>query len=205
MFLLAFTLAFALAAGNVWADSVTGLTTFTSGTKAYADSVNANFSEIENSVNDNYSKLQNTKILPDGVSTILSGIVSIPKGVDTTFVASTWFHIYLSGCSGSNVRMGFYAYELELGNNLNTVHTWSYSDLAMPVANVNSTVVGRASFSKAPTNFDDDALLRFAIRRDGASANDTCSSDATLLGVKIEFWVTGIGQLSVWVPPSDLD
>lgn len=56
-FLLTFTFVLALAAGNARADAVTGLTTFTSGTPAYADSVNANFSEIDNSVDDNDARI----------------------------------------------------------------------------------------------------------------------------------------------------
>jgi len=66
MFLLTLTLILALA-GNAWADAVVGLTTFTSGTPAIADSVNANFSEIVNSVDDNHSKITTLESTMPGV------------------------------------------------------------------------------------------------------------------------------------------
>jgi hypothetical protein len=46
----------------VMADSVTGLTTFTGGSPAYADSINANFGEIADSVDDNDARI--TSMMP---------------------------------------------------------------------------------------------------------------------------------------------
>ena len=57
LFLLTLTLVLALAAGSAWADAVTGLTNFTSGTPAIANSVNANFAEVANSVDDNDTRV----------------------------------------------------------------------------------------------------------------------------------------------------
>ncbi len=59
MFLLTLTLVLTLAAGSAWADAVTGLTTFTSGTPAVADEVNANFAEVADSVDDNNTRITN--------------------------------------------------------------------------------------------------------------------------------------------------
>ena len=56
-FLLTLTLVLALAVGSAWADAVTGLTTFTSGTPAIAASVNSNFAEIDDSVDDNDTRI----------------------------------------------------------------------------------------------------------------------------------------------------
>ena len=57
LFLLTLTLVLALATGSAWADAVTGLTTFSSGTPAIANSVNANFAEVQDSVDDNDTRI----------------------------------------------------------------------------------------------------------------------------------------------------
>lgn len=76
MFLLTLTLILALA-GSAWADAVVGLTTFTSGTPAIADSVNANFSEIINSVDDNHSRITTLESTMPGVMNALMRIARI--------------------------------------------------------------------------------------------------------------------------------
>lgn len=77
-FLLTLTLVLALAAGTAWADAVVGLTTFTSGTPAIAASVNANFSEIQNSVDDNDTRITSLEDTTPGTASAFFAATSYP-------------------------------------------------------------------------------------------------------------------------------
>lgn len=87
LFLLTLVLVLALAAGIAWADQVTGLTTFTANTTAYASEVNANFEEVRLSVNDNDARMPGlasiaswpSVTLGTSTSSVMSRAITIPS------------------------------------------------------------------------------------------------------------------------------
>jgi hypothetical protein len=207
VFLMTFSIVLVLAAGSVWADEVTGLNTFVADTPAVAAEVNANFAEVQDSVNDNDSRISVRetvyRTLPEGEVSSFYGRVPIPQSLDTT--ASTTISIYISGCDGLNVRMGYAIGEIQVGWNGLILLLPAYQNVPMASSMLIGFPLNRASWSISSAAFNTDSILAIYSYRDGTDdVNDTCTSDATLYGVKVDFPLTSGGFQSSWLPPSEL-
>jgi hypothetical protein len=135
-FLLLPILIVALATGTSRADQVTGLNTFTAGTTAVADEVNANFSEVKDSVDDNYSRINIVTSTANDNDTRISAVEDAYMGTlymtlgAPAFVSLGDYNHYLSEyviwlASGTSTTYYFYTdIQLPQGAQVNSFSVW---------------------------------------------------------------------------------
>jgi len=205
--ILVFMAAITLSAGSVLADQVTGLTTFTKGTPAIAASVNANFSEIQDSVNDNYTKISSPSLMPDGVTTVLQVMVPVPPDVEPSVGILDW-RIYLSGCGNTAVRIGHTYTEIVAGvSNSGLSSPGSFANIDMPPAAAGTfaveSVAGNFMVGLLGYEFNPPSMFAMAFAREGSHVDDTCTGDINVLGGYVEIPLLAGESFMVNISPKD--
>ena len=202
IFILTLTVAVPFFTSSSWADQVTGLTTFTSGTPAVAASVNSNFAEIRDSVNDNDTRVtalegvRRSFWLPAPYGSGLLGGLALTDGVSSYYLWSfSAPSDYVSGGSSDvDYSIVFYG-----GDNCDFRYTstrygrsFGFTGNIFPIATIFTVSIpdiGAGNYftnlSSTRTGFNEINYVTFT--RQGADAADTCTGDLFLLGLNVEY------------------
>lgn len=167
--------------GNSWADSLTTPNTFSSGTPAKADEVNANFAAVEKAVDDIGNSLV---ILPAGVETRKTVYIRKPGNYDDTMSTTVTMKPIISGCRGSNVRINVKSYSYNLGDNVFFYLPPVATDKTISIP-PGGLLAGTYLATDSWTRSGMGDMLALTVYRIGDHAEDTCTTDIRLWGVDV--------------------
>jgi len=201
-FILTLTVAVAFFASSSWADQVTVLTTFTSGTPAIAASVNSNFAEIRDSVNDNDTRvtalegIRRSLWLPAPYGIGLLGGLALADGTTSGYLwnfsapsdyvsggsSDIDYTIVFYGGDNCDFRYTSTRYGRSFGSNANIFPIATIFTVSIP------DIVNAAYFtdlSSTGTGFSEINYVSF--NRFGNDSGDTCTGSLYLLGLNVEY------------------